>query len=45
MLASDLAAQHAFGDVALPVGIVTAVIGAPYFLVLLQRAGRLGRAW
>jgi iron complex transport system permease protein len=44
VLASDLAAQHAFGDVALPVGIVTAVIGAPYFLLLLQRAGRLGHA-
>jgi iron complex transport system permease protein len=44
VLASDLAAQHAFGSVALPVGIVTAVIGAPYFLLLLQRAGRLGTA-
>ncbi|MGH3490712.1 MAG: FecCD family ABC transporter permease [Actinopolymorphaceae bacterium] len=38
--ASDLAAQHAFGSIALPVGVVTAAVGAPYFLFLLYRTNR-----
>jgi len=44
VLASDLAAQRLFAPASLPVGIVTALLGAPYFLYLLQRANRLGRA-
>lgn len=37
MLASDLVAQHLFSPISLPVGVVTAAIGAPYFLFLLYR--------
>jgi iron complex transport system permease protein len=36
LLASDIVAQH-FAPVALPAGVVTAVVGAPYFLFLLYR--------
>lgn len=36
LLAADLVAQHAL-PVALPVGVVTAALGAPYFLYLLYR--------
>jgi iron complex transport system permease protein len=42
VLASDLAGRLLFGPREIPVGIVTAVIAAPYFLYLLQRANRLG---
>ena len=38
VLASDLIAQHAFSPVSLPVGVVTAAVGAPYFLFLLHRS-------
>jgi iron complex transport system permease protein len=41
---ADIVAQRAFAPTALPVGIVTTLLGAPYFLYLLQRANRLGRA-
>jgi iron complex transport system permease protein len=44
VLSSDIVAQHAFSPISLPVGVVTAVVGAPYFLVLLWRTNRLGRA-
>ena len=37
---SDLLAQHAFGSVSLPVGVVTAAVGAPYFLFLLYRTNK-----
>lgn len=37
VLASDLVAQHAL-PVIVPVGVVTAALGAPYFLFLLHRA-------
>jgi len=40
VLVSDMVAQRAFAPSALPVGIVTAILGAPYFLYLLRRAGR-----
>ncbi|MGH8964497.1 MAG: iron chelate uptake ABC transporter family permease subunit, partial [Actinomycetes bacterium] len=40
---SDLIARTAFGS-ELPVGIVTAVLGAPYLLYLLARYGREARA-
>jgi iron complex transport system permease protein len=37
---SDVVAQHAFSPLSLPVGVVTAAVGAPYFLLLLRRTGR-----
>lgn len=39
--ASDLVAQHAFSPISLPVGVVTAAVGAPYFLFLLYRSNRV----
>ncbi len=48
-LASDLVAQFAIPGNALPVGVVTGVVGAPYLLWLLARGGRRrarpGHAW
>jgi iron complex transport system permease protein len=41
---SDVVARTAFGATELPVGIVTAVLGAPYLLYLLARYGREARA-
>lgn len=41
VLASDLIAQHAFSPISLPVGVVTAAVGAPYFMYLLYRGNRL----
>ncbi len=43
VLLSDLVATQAFAPVQLPVGVVTAVVGAPYLLWLLARANRIGR--
>ncbi len=40
VLASDLVAQHLFSPISLPVGVVTAAVGAPYFLFLLYRSNR-----
>lgn len=40
VVGSDLLAEHAFSPTSLPVGIVTAAIGAPYFLFLLYRVNR-----
>lgn len=40
VLASDLIAQHLFSPLSLPVGVVTAAVGAPYFLFLLYRTNR-----
>lgn len=40
--ASDLAARRVFAPTELPVGVVTAVIGAPVLLYLLARANRIG---
>jgi iron complex transport system permease protein len=40
VLIADLVAQHALGDVAVPVGIVTGLIGAPYLLWLIARGNR-----
>ena len=37
LLGSDIVGQH-FLPVSLPVGVVTGVVGAPYFLYLLYRA-------
>lgn len=39
---ADHLASHAFGSISLPVGIVTAMIGAPYLLWLLSRQMRTG---
>jgi iron complex transport system permease protein len=39
VVASDSLAQHAL-PVSLPVGVVTAAVGAPYFLFLLHRTNR-----
>lgn len=40
---SDLVARELFAPTALPVGVVTACLGAPYLLVLMARANRVGR--
>lgn len=42
LVASDLVARRAFAPTELPVGVVTAVLGAPYLLYLLARANRTG---
>lgn len=42
VLVADLVAQHALGGVAVPVGIVTGLIGAPYLLWLIARDNRKG---
>jgi iron complex transport system permease protein len=42
VLAADLVGRQAFGDIDLPVGIVTAALGAPYLMWLLARANRVG---
>lgn len=42
LVASDLAARRTFAPTEMPVGIFTAVIGAPYLLWLLARANRIG---
>jgi iron complex transport system permease protein len=44
LVASDLVARRIFAPTELPVGIVTAVLGAPYLLLLLARANRIGSA-
>jgi iron complex transport system permease protein len=40
LIGSDLAARTLFTPLELPVGIVTAIIGGPFFLWLLVRSGR-----
>ncbi len=42
VLCSDLAGRLLFAPTEIPVGIVTSIIAAPYFLFLLRRANRLG---
>lgn len=42
VLVSDLVGRLAFSPTEIPVGIVTSVIAAPYFLLLLARANRVG---
>lgn len=44
VVAADLAARRAFAPTELPVGVATAVVGAPYLLWLLARANRIGAA-
>jgi iron complex transport system permease protein len=43
LLTSDLIARRIFAPTELPVGVVTAVVGAPYLLYLLARANSIGR--
>ncbi len=43
VIASDLLAREIFAPTALPVGVVTAFLGAPYLLILMARANRVGR--
>jgi iron complex transport system permease protein len=42
LAASDLVGRRIFAPTELPVGIITAVLGAPYLLFLLARANRIG---
>ncbi|MGW6278893.1 FecCD family ABC transporter permease [Kribbella sp. NPDC055071] len=43
VVGSDLVAREIFAPTALPVGVVTAFLGAPYLLILMARANRVGR--
>ncbi|MBW3649394.1 MAG: iron chelate uptake ABC transporter family permease subunit [Actinobacteria bacterium] len=43
MLLADLVGRRMFAPIELPVGVITAVVGAPYLLWLLARANRVGR--
>lgn len=42
VVASDVVARQVLAPTELPVGIVTALVGAPFLLWLLARAGRIG---
>ena len=42
MVAADLVGRRLFAPTELPVGIITAILGAPYLLFLLARANRVG---
>jgi iron complex transport system permease protein len=42
VLGADLAGRVSFAPTEIPVGIVTSIVAAPYFLYLLSRAGRQG---
>jgi iron complex transport system permease protein len=42
VLVSDLAGRLLFAPTEIPVGLVTSIIAAPYFLALLRRAHRVG---
>ena len=44
VVAADLAARVLFAPAGMPVGVVTAVLGAPVLLFLLARANRIGSA-
>lgn len=43
VVASDLVGRRLFAPAQLPVGVVTAVLGAPYLLYLIARANRTNR--
>jgi iron complex transport system permease protein len=43
LVSSDLVARRVFAPRELPVGILTAILGAPYLLYLLARANKIGR--
>lgn len=42
VLVADLVGRTLFSPTELPVGIVTSILAAPYFLLLLRRANRIG---
>jgi iron complex transport system permease protein len=42
LVASDLVARRLFAPTEMPVGVFTAILGAPYLLYLLARANRIG---
>ncbi len=42
LLISDLVARSLIAPIEIPIGIVTAMIGGPFFLYLLQRGGERG---
>jgi iron complex transport system permease protein len=42
LVASDLVGRRIFAPTELPVGIITAVLGAPYLLILLAQANKIG---
>jgi iron complex transport system permease protein len=42
VLVADLIGRLLFSPTEIPVGIVTSIIAAPYFLWLLRRANRIG---
>jgi iron complex transport system permease protein len=44
VLVSDLAGRMLFAPTEIPVGIVTSILAAPYFLLLLRRASQTGVA-
>lgn len=44
LLAADTLARTAFAPQQLPVGIITALLGVPFFLYLLHRQGKAARA-
>lgn len=45
LLWADVIARSLIPPAELPIGILTALLGAPFFLWLLRRAGRDGSAW
>ena len=44
VLVADVAGRRLFAPTEIPVGLITAILAAPYFLVLLRRADRIGAA-
>jgi iron complex transport system permease protein len=40
LIATDLVARTALAPAELPIGVVTAALGAPFFLVVLRRSRR-----
>lgn len=44
VLGCDLGARLVFSPTEVPVGLITSIVAAPYFLLLLRRAGRIGAA-
>jgi iron complex transport system permease protein len=44
VVTADLVGRRAFAPTELPVGVITAVVGAPYLLYLLARANTIGSA-
>jgi iron complex transport system permease protein len=41
MVMADLGARTVLSPAELPIGVVTAFFGAPFFLLVLQRSGRV----